>query len=285
VQGSCLCGDVGWEYVGALQFMAACHCSMCRKSHGTAFATAVGGAADGFAWLRGEERTRQYRSSAELERRFCPRCGSPVPTPPQPGGLCVLNSGTLDDDPGIRLSAHIFAASKAPWHEIDNDAARFDAYPPGMPAPSIDPVPLSAPEPGVVRGSCLCGGVAFEIRGELEPILNCHCSRCRKAHAAAHASILRVAPEQFCWVRGEALRERFDLPDAHSYQHCFCRTCGSSLPQHHPGLVGVHAGALDDDPGVRAGLHIWAGSKAPWFEIGDALPSFDEYPPAEVTDP
>src|SRR5271169_110493 len=30
------------------------------------------------------------------------------------------------------------------------------------------------------RGSCLCGGVKFEIAGLLTPPSNCHCSMCRK---------------------------------------------------------------------------------------------------------
>ena len=29
-------------------------------------------------------------------------------------------------------------------------------------------------------GSCLCGGVAFEMRGPLKPITACHCTQCRK---------------------------------------------------------------------------------------------------------
>ncbi len=41
-------------------------------------------------------------------------------------------------------------------------------------------------------------------------------------------------------------------------------------------------GTLDDDPGVRAEFHVFVGSKAPWFEITDRLPRFDEFPPASI---
>jgi len=37
----------------------------------------------------------------------------------------------------------------------------------------------------MLRGSCLCGGVRYEIAGPLSGALNCHCSMCRKAHGAA----------------------------------------------------------------------------------------------------
>jgi hypothetical protein len=34
----------------------------------------------------------------------------------------------------------------------------------------------------LLTGRCLCEGVAYEIRGELGPIFNCHCSKCRRWH-------------------------------------------------------------------------------------------------------
>jgi len=39
-------------------------------------------------------------------------------------------------------------------------------------------------------------------------------------------------------------------------------------------------GTLDDDPGIRPQMHIFVGSKAPWFDIADELPQHEEYPPA-----
>ena len=37
-------------------------------------------------------------------------------------------------------------------------------------------------------------------------------------------------------------------------------------------------GALDDDPGVRPRFHVFVAYKAPWFDITDALPQFQELP-------
>ena len=36
-------------------------------------------------------------------------------------------------------------------------------------------------------GSCLCGGLRYEIRGEIGDIVQCHCQRCRKANGTAFA--------------------------------------------------------------------------------------------------
>ncbi|MGI4959803.1 MAG: GFA family protein, partial [Janthinobacterium lividum] len=35
---------------------------------------------------------------------------------------------------------------------------------------------------------------------------------------------------------------------------------------------------LVDEPSIRPSMHIFVGSKAPWFEITDGLPQFDELP-------
>ena len=60
----------------------------------------------------------------------------------------------------------------------------------------------------------------------------------------------------------------------------FCATCASLMPVIHAdqGIVMAPAGALDQDPGVRPQAHIYVGSKAPWFEITDALPQFETMP-------
>jgi hypothetical protein len=42
--------------------------------------------------------------------------------------------------------------------------------------------------------------------------------------------------------------------------------------------MGLALGTLDDDPGLRPRCHVWVGSKAPWYEITDDLPRFEEEP-------
>jgi hypothetical protein len=37
-------------------------------------------------------------------------------------------------------------------------------------------------------------------------------------------------------------------------------------------------GGLDDPPPMRPQAHIFVGSKAPWYEITDDLPQYEEYP-------
>jgi hypothetical protein len=279
MQASCLCGQVTWEAEGSLLSLSHCHCSRCRKQHGVAFASYAMAPAAGFR-LRGEEHVGAWESSPGFARRFCRRCGSPVPGEPD-RGFAFVPAGSFHGDPGARPQLHIFVASKAPWYEIADGLPRFDTYPPGIDAAVLPDRPLPPARPGTTRGSCNCGAVAFEYEGAPMLCRNCHCSRCRRARSAAHASNLGVKLAQLRFTRGEDRLALYKIPEARFFAQAFCATCGGKLPRLDPSrdLAVVPMGALDDDPHVRPAEHIFVGSKAPWFEIADALPQHAEYAP------
>lgn len=280
IHGSCLCRGVRWELEGPLELMTHCHCSMCRKSHGTGFATYVAGAASGFRWLSGEELIRRFESSPSFLRPFCSRCGSVVPGDAEEGRV-FMAAGNLDDDPIARPEAHIFVASKAAWDTIAGDLPRFDAYPPSWSSTTVErPKPQAPVGDGLLRGSCLCGEVAYEVSGNFRGVVKCHCSRCRKARSAAHGANLFITEPGFRWLRGEGLVEQYRVPEASRFANSFCRRCGGIVPRGSDGQdpLGVPAGSLDDDVGVIEVLHIFTGSQASWYEIADDLPQQGEGP-------
>jgi hypothetical protein len=144
----------------------------------------------------------------------------------------------------------------------------------------------------LIRGSCLCGGIEFEITGPLLRPGNCHCSMCRKQHGAAFRSRVRVRKEDFRWVEGEKLVKFYQ--SSPGFRRGFCGVCGSPIlnkydaqtrtAQLHPGAVseyGIALATLDDDPGVRPQFNYFVASKAPWFDITDGLPQYDEYGPPD----
>lgn len=129
-----------------------------------------------------------------------------------------------------------------------------------------------------LSGSCLCGGVTYEIQGELGDVYNCHCSMCRKLHAAAFRTSCKIRSADWKTLKGEELIRFYESsPGEHK---AFCSVCSASLFtcfDAHPEVYGFPLGTLDTDPGVRAQRHVFVGSKAPWFEITDALPQHDEF--------
>ncbi len=277
-QGSCLCGDVTWEAEGPLALAHHCHCGRCRKTHGAGFATFAAAPAAGFR-LHGTDNVTRWDSSSGSFRSFCRRCGSVVPEDPWED-LVFVPLGALEGDPGVRPEGHIFVASKAPWTEIRDGLPCFDAYPEGVEATALpDRAPLDPP--GATRGSCLCGSVGYVLEGEIAGCRLCHCSRCRKGRAAAHAANLFLPMEGLRFTRGEELLGSFKVPEALRFRQAFCSRCGSLMPHRSPerGLAIVPMGSLDDDPGVRPSAHIFVASKAPWFEITGDLPRYEEYPP------
>jgi hypothetical protein len=128
----------------------------------------------------------------------------------------------------------------------------------------------------MIRGSCLCGGMKYEIDGDLSGPLNCHCSMCRKATGAAFRSRAGVPTSSFRWVVGESLLSRFESSEFET--RTFCSICGSTLvtiSSVNPDMIGLSLGTLDDDPGIRPTMHVFVGSKAPWHEISDDLPQYE----------
>lgn len=130
IKGSCLCGAVGFEVTAPFRFLGNCHCSMCRKAHGAAFATWGIIEPGSFRWTTGEDVVQAYESSPGNVRCFCSRCGSPLASL-HAGVVGEVVMGAVDGDPGARPREHLFAGSTASWHEITDTLPRHDAWPPG----------------------------------------------------------------------------------------------------------------------------------------------------------
>ena len=119
LSGRCLCGTVRFEIDGQLGPAIFCHCSQCRRASGTAFATNAPVRARYLRFVAGREAITEYPSSTGKLRAFCSRCGSPVYSRAEATAQLVsVRCGTLDGDPGIRPSTHIWVGSKAEWFEI-----------------------------------------------------------------------------------------------------------------------------------------------------------------------
>src|SRR5262245_12592747 len=132
----------------------------------------------------------------------------------------------------------------------------------------------------MLRGSCLCGGIRFEITGLHSKIGFCHCSKCRKCSGTGAAAAIKVGFDGLRWEAGEELLTA-------GPKHSFCRVCGSPMPDLNPRktVYDVPVGCLDDNPTLLVGDHIFVGSKASWDVIGsDGAPRYEEGGPPLARD-
>lgn len=132
----------------------------------------------------------------------------------------------------------------------------------------------------MIKGSCLCGGVRFEIQRAVGPFELCHCRRCRKVSGSAFVAGLGVRTEDFRLLDGKDLIATYEAPIVRNpppYRVSFCRRCGSPVPNPPPSSewFEVPAGLLDDDPALKPDKHIFIELNAPWYVIADKLPQYD----------
>jgi hypothetical protein len=280
INGSCVCGVVRWSYDAPFTTMLYCHCSVCRKHHGTLFAAFVAGPLTTFHWREGTEQVLTWQSSAQGKRSFCSVCGSKVPGVDHASQQVFMPAGALEGELGIRPQMHLFLGSKASGFEINDGLPQHDAYPPEWGAAGL-PTPVRGTRPGVASGSCSCGRMRFELDGRPFRMHHCHCARCRHARGSAHATNVIYKIEALRYTAGESLLTDFDLPGAEFFGTSFCSVCGGAMPRRSVkrSAAVVPIGALDVDPEINPVAHQFVSYKAPWHEIHDGVPQFGEAAP------
>ena len=127
----------------------------------------------------------------------------------------------------------------------------------------------------MLAGKCRCETVRYEVSDAFLYAMNCHCSECRAATGSAFKAFAGIEREKLLITEGVddiAVFGEEDLNDTR------CGACGSFLFSvvRSGAFVHVSMGSLVDAPTIRPTKHIFVGSKAPWFEITDDLPQFDE---------
>jgi hypothetical protein len=121
-----------------------------------------------------------------------------------------------------------------------------------------------------VRGSCLCGGVKFELAEAPATLRYCHCESCKKLSGGAATVNARVPSKAIRILEGADVLQTFQ-PDQGSAK-TFCSRCGSNLfgggwPDSE--TASVRATALDDAFAARPSAHLYVRSVAAWETLPD----------------
>ncbi len=127
-------------------------------------------------------------------------------------------------------------------------------------------------------GSCLCGVVSFEVKGEFDSFYLCHCQHCQKDTGSAHAANLFSQSAKLVWQSGADAVISFTLPGT-DHNKTFCKLCGSALPStQFQNLLVVPAGCLDTEISIAPTAHIFLSSKATWERVLGSVPEFEGLP-------
>lgn len=127
----------------------------------------------------------------------------------------------------------------------------------------------------VIKGSCHCGSVSFDVGGQLGDVRFCYCVTCRKLSGALFSVVANVPGNRFSLCKGgDALAVYESMPGKLRY---YCSSCFSPVfvkVNSEPDRVRIRLGLLDSEPEVNITAHMWTSEKPAWYEISDGLPQF-----------
>lgn len=119
--GSCYCKTVRFIVKGALRPVVYCHCSQCRKI--TGHYMAASGAKRGDVAIEGTP--RWFTSSEDIERGFCPICGTNLFWSDMRRDTISIAAGALDDAT-LHAQSHIYVKDKADYYPICDGLPQFE---------------------------------------------------------------------------------------------------------------------------------------------------------------
>lgn len=122
--GHCLCGRVRYRADGPVLWQKHCHCESCRRATSAPVTTYFDVTDGGWRWTGAAPGV--YASSPDVERFFCPTCGSPMAyrhATAAPGEMHFL-ACTQDDPADVQPEGHDFWEERLPWLPLSDDLPR-----------------------------------------------------------------------------------------------------------------------------------------------------------------
>lgn len=131
------------------------------------------------------------------------------------------------------------------------------------------------------KGSCHCGAVTYEVRGEPLTCYVCHCKQCQQQSSSAFGMSLRIRKADFHLLSGTLGIKEYVTDSGRTKMGAFCPECGSRI--YHdaaasPDTMNIKPGTLDEGGQFTPIAHIWVKSKMPWVKIPEGVPAYDTQP-------
>lgn len=137
----------------------------------------------------------------------------------------------------------------------------------------------------MVKGSCLCGAIHYQVEIFTDKVFNCHCQFCRKAHGADYAS-LALAKGSSLTINDDSNALTEHLNNIGGYR-AFCKQCGTRLmnyAQDKNTYLSITLSTLDTVIDIKPVAHVNTESKASWCQPSADMPSFPGFPDGVSTD-
>lgn len=130
------------------------------------------------------------------------------------------------------------------------------------------------------KGSCFCGDVKYEVKGEPIIVAHCHCGDCQKRSGAGHSTGVMFLEKSFS-IKGRLSKFTHVADSGKKTTHFFCTKCGSPLfgkNSEMAGVIALSAGTLEDPNSIKPQVAVFAKYKNHWDVMDSSLETFDDMP-------
>ncbi|NQU61338.1 MAG: GFA family protein [Rhodospirillales bacterium] len=132
-----------------------------------------------------------------------------------------------------------------------------------------------------LTGGCQCGDIRYEVSGEAQQVVACHCTDCQTQSGSAFGMTLVVKEENFKLTKGEVKGFTSKSAADRDKLGAFCPACGTRIyhkVEARPGKLAVKPGTLDDTSILKPSVHLWTSSKQSWVTIPDDAEAYEKQP-------
>ena len=131
-----------------------------------------------------------------------------------------------------------------------------------------------------ITGGCYCGGIRYEVDGEPEAAVQCHCRECQYITGGLPNVVMVFAKGDFNYTKGIPSKfARSDL-DNPVTRH-FCQMCGTPIATEgpsRPDSIILKVGTMDDPSVFSPKLAMFTSDKQDFHHIPDGIPQFEKRP-------
>jgi hypothetical protein len=135
--------------------------------------------------------------------------------------------------------------------------------------------------PSPYQGSCQCGAVQFEFRGEPRTLYACHCTECQQRSGGALRLSMWVARAALVVLRGPSELRSHKHSSGRLKVRRVCAVCETDLwsePPDRPNLAVLRPSTLIQYRSFEPVAHLYTRSALPWFVFPPGAKTYETVP-------